>query len=76
MPTADAVREKAMSLAEAGTPTEEAVRELLECCGGRRVPVVLAHQQFSADLEGRPSDPVMSRAAELLDLVLGRLPLE
>jgi hypothetical protein len=76
MPTADAVREKAISLAEAGTSTEEAVRELLEFCGGRRVPVVLAHQQFSADLEARLSDPVMSRAAELLELVLGRLPLE
>lgn len=76
MPTADAVREKALNLAEAGTPTEEAVRELLECCEGRRVPVVLARQQFSADLEAHPSDSVMSRAAELLDLVLGRLSLE
>lgn len=76
MPTAAAVREKALSLAEAGTPTEEAVRELLECREGRRVPVVLARQQFSADLEARPSDPALSRAVEVLDLVLGRLPLE
>lgn len=75
MPTADAVREKALSLAEVGTPTEEAIRELLECCREKRVPVVLARQQFLKDLEARPSDPVVSRAAELLDLVLGRLPL-
>jgi hypothetical protein len=75
MPTADAVREKALSLAEAGTPTEEAIRELLECCREKRVPVVLARQQFLKDLEAHPSDPVVSRAAELLDHVLGRLPL-
>jgi hypothetical protein len=75
MPTADAVREKALSLAEAGTPTEEAIRELLECCREKRVPVVLARQQFLKDLEARPSDPVVSRAVELLDGVLGRLPL-
>jgi hypothetical protein len=76
MPTADAVREKALNLAEAGMPVEEAVQELLEWCEGRRIPVVLAHQRFSADLEARPSDPALSRAAELLELVLGRLPQE
>jgi hypothetical protein len=75
MTTTDAVRERALAMAEAGTPTDEAVREVLECCGDRRVPVVLARQQFLKDLEDRPSDPVVTRAAELLDQVLERLPL-
>lgn len=76
MSTADAVREMAMSLADAALTTEEAVRDLLEACGDRRVPVVLARQQIVKDLEARPSDPLLSRAAELLDHVLLRLPVE
>jgi hypothetical protein len=75
MTTTDAVRQKVLSLAEAGASTEEAVREVLECCREKRVPVVLARQQFLKDLDERPSDPVVSRAAELLDRVLERLPL-
>jgi hypothetical protein len=75
MTTADAVREKALSLARAETPPEEAIRELLECCKRKRVPVVLARQQFLKDLEERPSDPVVNRAAELLDRLLEGLPL-
>jgi hypothetical protein len=76
MPTADAVRVKALSLAEGGTITKEAVQVLLEYCRDRRVAVVLARQQLLKDLEARPSDPVVTRAAELLDHVLGLLPLE
>jgi hypothetical protein len=76
MPTADAVREKAISLAEGGTISNEAVQILLEYCRDRRVAVVLARQQLLKDLEARPSDPMVSRAAELLDHVLARLPLE
>jgi hypothetical protein len=75
MTTADAVRETALSLARAETATEEAIRELLESCKQKRVPVVLARQQFLKDLEVSPSDPVLTRAAELLDRVLERLPL-
>lgn len=75
MTTTDAVRERALALAEAGTPTDEAVREVLDSCKDKRVPVVLARQQFLKDLEDRPSDPVVTRAAELLDHVLQRLPL-
>jgi hypothetical protein len=75
MTTADAVREKALSLARVETPPEEAVRELLECCKQKRVPVVLARQQFLKDLEERPSDPVVNRAAELLDRLIEVLPL-
>ena len=75
MTTADVVREKAMSLAQDETPTEEAIRELLESCAEKRVPVVLAHQQFLKDKEEGTVDPVVDRAAELLDRVLERLPL-
>ena len=75
MTTADTVREQALSLAGADTSTEEAIRELLESCKDKRVPVVLARQQLLGDLEERPSDPVVNRAAELLDRVLERLPL-
>ena len=74
MTTADVVRDKAISLAQAETPTEEAVQDLLECCVEKRVPVVLARQQFLKDLLERPSDPVVNKAAELLDRVLERLP--
>lgn len=74
MTTADIVREKALSLARAETPTEEAIRDLLECCIEKRVPVVLAHQQFLKDLAEGPSGPIANRAAELLELVLDRLP--
>ncbi|MGH2662986.1 MAG: hypothetical protein ACRDH8_09310 [Actinomycetota bacterium] len=76
MTTAETVREKALTLAQAGPATEEAVQELLAACKGKRVPVVLARQQVLEDVEARSSDPVVSRAAELLDQVLGRLPLE
>jgi hypothetical protein len=76
MPTADTVREKALALADAGPATEEAVEELFDYCEAKRVPVVLARQQLLKDLEARPSDPVVTGAAELLDQVLGRLPLE
>jgi hypothetical protein len=75
MSTADVVREKAVGLAEGSTPTEEAVRELLEYCHDKGVPVVLARQHLLRDREATASDPAMSRAAELLDLVLERLPL-
>jgi C4-dicarboxylate-specific signal transduction histidine kinase len=72
--TADVVREKAISLAETEADAEDAVQELLECCIEKRVPVVLARQQFLKDLLERPSDPVMNKAAELLERVLERLP--
>jgi hypothetical protein len=76
MPTADAVREKALSLAKAETATEEALRELLEFCQQRRVPVVIARQQLLKDLEAFPTEPVVSRATELLDHLLEHLPAE
>jgi hypothetical protein len=76
MTTADTVREKALALAEAGSPTDEAVRELLACCKEKRVPVVLARQQFLKQQEEHPDDLVVTRAVKLLDAVVARLPLD
>jgi hypothetical protein len=75
MTTAETVRERALSLAEAGAPTEQAVTELLESSGDRRVAVVLAEQELRGELDAAGSD-VLSRAVELLDQVLERMPPE
>jgi hypothetical protein len=70
--TSHEVTQRALELAESNATTDEAVRDLLLCCGDRRVPVVMARQHL---LEGaRPEDSTRGRAVELLDLVLGRLP--
>ncbi|MGH2681809.1 MAG: hypothetical protein ACRDIX_01090 [Actinomycetota bacterium] len=74
MTTTDSVKEKALALAEAGSPTDEAVRELLASCKEKRVPVVLARQQFLQQQEEHPDNLVFNRAVELLDNVLARLP--
>jgi hypothetical protein len=77
MTTTDLIRVKALTLAEAETPIAEAVSELLDCCGGKRVPAVLARQAFQTHLEEtNHSDPVVSRAADLLDQLLAKLPRE
>jgi hypothetical protein len=73
MPSADAVRAKALTLT--GRPNEEAVRELLEYCGDKRVSVVLARQELQKELVLEPAADELRQAAELLDEVLGRLPL-
>lgn len=73
MTTAETVRERALSLAKAGAPTDQAVNELIESSGDRRVAVVLAEQGLLAELDAGGSD-VVSRAVELLDQVLERMP--
>ena len=72
MTTADEVQERALALARAGSATEDAIRELLDGCGDKRVSVVLARREV-LDWEDGP-DPVSRRACELLDEVLRRLP--
>jgi hypothetical protein len=67
MTTADEVRDRALDLARAGTDREDAVRDLLDCCGERRVSVVRARQEL-VDLGGADD------AVSLLDEVLARLP--
>jgi hypothetical protein len=72
MTTADEVVGRAVALAEENSDMERAVRELLECCGGRRVSVVIARQRLKGDVKESPDDQVKTRAVQLLDLVLER----
>jgi hypothetical protein len=65
--TADKVKDRALDLAQAGTAREEAIRELLDCCGERRVSVVRARQEL-VDRGGADD------AVSLLDDVLARFP--
>ncbi len=74
MTTADAVREHALTLAKSQTDHEEAVRDLQEFCGGRRVSAVRARQQMLAWLDSETDQPDAMRAIELLDELLTRLP--
>ena len=67
MTTADQVRDRALDLARAGTDREDAVRDLLDCCGERRVSVVRARQEL---VERGGADDAVS----LLDEVLARFP--
>lgn len=74
MSTADAVRERALTLARTTTDRDEALRDLRDCCGDRRVSVVRARQQLVAWLDSEPDQAEAMRAIELLDELLGRLP--
>jgi hypothetical protein len=65
--TADKVKDRALDLAQAGTAREEAIRDLLDCCGERRVSVVRARQEL-VDRGGADD------AVSLLDDVLARFP--
>jgi hypothetical protein len=67
MTTADQVKDRALDLARRGTPEEEAIRDLLDCCGERRVSVVRARQEL-IDQGGA------DEAVRLLDEVLARFP--
>jgi hypothetical protein len=74
MTTADTVRERAMFLALSGAEHDEAVQELEASCAGRRVAVVRARQVMASSLEDEPDQPATTRAIELLDDLLARLP--
>jgi hypothetical protein len=67
MTTADEVRDRAVDLVREGTEREQAVRDLMDCCGERRVSVVRAWQELVD--QGGADD-----AVSLLDEVLARFP--
>jgi hypothetical protein len=69
--TSEDVRKTALDLAERGEDSDTAVHELLACCGDHRVSVVVARQTLS-DASGEDPPGTVSRAMELLDLVLER----
>ncbi len=72
MTTGQLLEERAESLARNGTDTDEAVHELLEVSGNKRVSVVVAQQHFQERLEENSEDALARRAAELLDEALAR----
>lgn len=74
MTTADTVMERALALADSGAGDEQAIEELLECCAGKRVSVVMARRHLMEEAEG--SNEGTGRAVELLDGLLARLPAE
>ena len=74
MTTADAVRERALTLARSHTERDDALRDLQECCGDRRVSAVRARQQLVAWLDSETDQRDAMRAIELLDELLERLP--
>jgi hypothetical protein len=74
MTTADSIREQALSLARSGVERDDAIRELEIASGGRRVAVVRARQQV-VSASDEPDDQAAVRAVELLDELLGRMPV-
>jgi hypothetical protein len=74
MTTADAVRERALSLARSRIEREEALRDLQDCCGDRRVSVVRARQQLTTWLDSESDQADAMQAIGLLDELLDRLP--
>ena len=74
MTTADAVRERALSLARTETDRDEALRELQDCCGDRRVSVIRARQQLVTWVDSETDQSHAMHAIELLDELLDRLP--
>ena len=75
MTTSEVLTEQALSLASSGAAGEDAVRELLNVSGERRVAVVRARQSLLARSADQGADPTTTQAVELLDAVLTRLPV-
>lgn len=74
MAVSDEVFERAISLASNGTERRQAVRELLESCGQRRLPAVLARQRVDARLQDAPKDAHLGTAHQFLSDVVAQLP--
>ena len=72
MTTAERVIEKTHELVRAHAGEDEAVPQILECCGAKRVSVVVARHHFLERLEENPKDDEATRGAELLTLALDR----
>jgi Fe-S cluster biogenesis protein NfuA len=72
MTTADDVQQRALALASGSYETEHAVADLLGCCAGRRVSVVIARQRIEEALRETPDDLVKARAIRLLDGALAQ----
>jgi hypothetical protein len=67
MTTADEVLQRALALAAGDSVTGDAVAELLNCCAGKRVSMVVARQRIEEALKDKPDDLVKARAVRFLD---------
>lgn len=74
MTTAESVRDLAIDLVRSDTERGEAVEELEQVCGGRRVAAVRARQMIASSLEEEVDEPEKQEAMTLLDDLLTRLP--
>jgi hypothetical protein len=74
MSTADILLDKSLELARADAPQDQAVEELLECCGNHRVSAVIARDRAHANAEADGADPTAGRAAGYLDAMIERMP--
>lgn len=74
MSTAETLAERAVELAGAGTATDDAVRDLLDCCADKRVSVVMAKRSIEERLADAGEDPALSKAVEYLDETLHQGP--
>jgi hypothetical protein len=72
MTTSDELRERALALAQAGVPTDDAVAELLARCADHRVPLVRARQTLADQSAAAPQGEVVARAVALLEETLRR----
>jgi hypothetical protein len=76
MSTADTLAERAIELAGTDTETDDAVRDLLECCADSRVAVVMAKRHIEERVEesGDAEDPTLARAIGILGETLEKGP--
>jgi hypothetical protein len=71
MTTSEQLRERALALAQAGAPTDDAVAELLARTGDHRVPLVRARQALAGQAAAAEGE-VVARAVALLEETLRR----
>jgi hypothetical protein len=72
MTTAEDVRETALGLARDRRQLDDAVAELVQRSGGRRVAVVLARRDLMQRIDEDPADADAARALELVEVTLDR----
>jgi hypothetical protein len=72
MTTSEQLRERALTLAQAGASTDQAVAELLALSADHRVPLVRARQALADQPAAPPQGEVVARAVALLEETLRR----
>ncbi len=70
MTTGEEILQLAISHAERGSSTDQAVDDLLRCCSGRRVSAVRARQELLDRRDSSPGDEIVTRALQFVDGML------